>query len=209
MLPGQPASLVSLAALGHQIIMYGPLGAEVFASAASFSQSQSRPTTRDGADPPPPPPLTQSQSTTSITTTATIKDRKPSFSRKSASFSAPRRRGSSATSNTTNAVVTDATAPPALPDYALSAAAKVTPRDRDADPIRSPASPDSFGRMLSRTATAPTSQLPPPPPTPVGGSNGGSFWQPNDVGVVHQQITDLANKRIATLEYLRRAYVIS
>lgn len=171
---------------------------------------------RDAADPLPPPPLTQSHSTTSITTA--IKDRKPSFSRKAASFSGPRRRGSSATGSTSSAIVTDAAAPPALPDYALSAAAKVAPSRDAADPsplpLRSPASPPDggFARMLSRTATSASTNMPPPPPTPVEGRNGGgggTFWQPNDIGVVHQQIVELANKRIATLDYLRRTYVVA
>lgn len=67
--------------------------------------------------------------------------------------------------------------------------------------ILSPASPpDSFGRMLARSATA---QI--PPPTPV--ANAG-FWQPSDAGVLHAQIVELANKRISTLDYLRKAYVL-
>jgi len=111
--------------------------------------------------------------------------------------------------------VTDAAAPPALPDYALSAAAKIAPSRDAADPsalpLRSPASPPDggFARMLSRTATSASANMPPPPPTPVEGRNGGggsTFWQPNDIGVVHQQIVQLANKRIATLDYLRRTH---
>lgn len=182
---------------------------------SSFAPSSSRPTTRDGPEatipaiptvPAPRPPLAQTNSSHNVPTTSS-KDRKPSFSRKAASFSSPRRRGSSTTSNNANGVITDATAPPALPDYALSAAAKVVSRDGTEQPSApSPASPDNFARMLSRTTTGGTATMPPPPPTPVG--NQGGFWQSNgDAGYMHQQITDLANKRIATLDYLRRTCV--
>ncbi|KND86645.1 hypothetical protein TOPH_08753 [Tolypocladium ophioglossoides CBS 100239] len=110
------------------------LGASIFSS--SSAASTSRPTTRDGSSigigidalhhpqlhlPPrsPPPPVPAPA-------------RKSSFSRKAASLSgaSTRRRGSSATSvasSSSNTIVTDATAPPALPDYALPVAAKSHP----------------------------------------------------------------------------------
>lgn len=85
-------------------------------------------------------------------------------------------------------------------------------REREFDQIRSPTSDDSFARMLTRTTTASSmaQQLPPlPPPTPVGGastSTNGTFWQPGDVGAVHQHIIDQANKRISTFDYLRKVH---
>ncbi|KAF5260944.1 hypothetical protein FOXYS1_8402, partial [Fusarium oxysporum] len=81
-------------------------GTPIFSTSIFSSNAASRPTTRDGhaVDP--------------LNTTILPKDRKASFSRK-ASLSS--RRGSSF-GNGPNAFVTDATAPPALPDYALSAA---------------------------------------------------------------------------------------
>ncbi|KAK7404102.1 hypothetical protein QQX98_010117 [Neonectria punicea] len=169
----------------------------------SSSSSASRPTTRDGT-----------------TVDPLTKDRKPSFSRKS-SLS---RRGSSF-GNGPNAYVTDAAAPPALPDYALAAAAKVTPRPdiarESSDPSASstvhpsPANaPDSTMQMqmLSRSATGSTTYLGSmgPPQTPIVGPGGavgsGSLWQQSEAGLAHQQITEVANKRISTLEYLRKAH---
>ncbi|KAF7539727.1 hypothetical protein G7Z17_g12378 [Cylindrodendrum hubeiense] len=50
----------------------------------------------------------------------------------------------------------------------------------------------------------------PPPATPMSGPNGaigsGSLWQQSEAGLAHQQITEVANKRISTLEYLRKAH---
>lgn len=217
--------------------------ADIFSAAYSRpvtrEGAESAPPTHDPPPPPPlhPPPsvaqsssaprLTQSHSTTSIATVTESASsgsinsqhqlpRRPVFGRKPASFSGSRRRSSSSTPNAAaaNAVVTDTAAPPALPDYALSAAARVASREQLPDVPASPVigGPDAFPprAMLSRSGTSNTINMMPPPPTPMGGgssTNGTSFWQPTDAGVVHQQITDLANKRIATLEYLRKAYV--
>lgn len=119
-------------------------------------------------------------------------------------------------------VVTDAAAPPALPDYALSAAAKIVSRDkRDADgAVWSPVSPPEGGfgfgfngppiTGLSRSATSTTATSFMPPPTPGGagssaGANGGGNWYQSEAAMIHQQISDVANKRISTLDYLRKA----
>ncbi|CAG9947501.1 unnamed protein product [Clonostachys rosea f. rosea IK726] len=64
--------------------------------------------------------------------------------------------------------------------------------------------------MLSRSTTTSSTaaQMTPPfpPPTPSSSGNGGAFWQPSDSSVLFQQITDLAHKRITTLDYLRKAH---
>ncbi|KAI1042145.1 hypothetical protein LB505_011642 [Fusarium chuoi] len=167
-------------------------GTPIFSTSIFSSNAASRPTTRDGhaVDP--------------LNTSILPKDRKASFSRK-ASLSS--RRGSSF-GNGPNAFVTDATAPPALPDYALSAAAKVAPRP---DGVESSAPVEV--QMLTRSATGSTTLHGGiVPNTPIGimpnGAVGTSgMWQQNEAGIMHHHVTELANKRIATLEYLRKAYV--
>ena len=113
-----------------------------------------------------------------------------------------------------NPIVTNRGNPPALPDFALSAAAR-TSRDTDvfASPNSAPKSSmdisggyiqTSNSRMLSRSGTTPVNGFPSgggmmPPP-----SAGGMQSESN---MVHQHIHEMANKRISTLEYLRKAYV--
>ena len=206
------------------------------ASVFSPSSSSSRPTTRDGSlaavdhhhHPPhsPPPPVPFSGPGSLPFPPAHKEPRKLSFSRKAASLSgaSTRRRGSSAASVASvasSAVITDAATPPALPDYALLAAAKIQSRDG-----RSPASPDAgafvgaggggyFGSLsrtptsLSTTTTMATGGgFMMPPPTPVTTGFGSSPpWQPSEASAIHQQITDVATKRISTLDYLRKACV--
>ncbi|KAG6087275.1 hypothetical protein E4U30_000641, partial [Claviceps sp. LM220 group G6] len=213
--------------------------------------SPSRPTTRDGGagidplHPPPhaPPPipgtsLVPAPLSASIPASASIlgtsipkEARKLSFSRKSSLSGSIRRRGSSVGSvAVANAVVTDAAAPPALPDYALPAAAKVQQQQLqlqqqqqarearrelgsvDDSGVRSPGSPTGTvftgGGIMSRTATSTTfgQMMPPPPPTPLGISHGaGGMWQQSEASVIYQQITEVASKRISTLDYLRKA----
>ncbi|PNP59690.1 hypothetical protein FNYG_14900 [Fusarium nygamai] len=167
-------------------------GTPIFSTSIFSSNAASRPTTRDGhgVDP---------LNTSSILP----KDRKASFSRK-ASLSS--RRGSSF-GNGPNAFITDATAPPALPDYALSAAAKVAPRP---DGVESAAPVEV--QMLSRSATGSTTLHGGiVPNTPIGIMPNGAvgtagMWQQNEAGIMHHHVTELANKRIATLEYLRKAH---
>ncbi|KAK2671343.1 hypothetical protein RAB80_013765 [Fusarium oxysporum f. sp. vasinfectum] len=149
-------------------------GTPIFSTSIFSSNAASRPTTRDGhaVDP--------------LNTTILPKDRKASFSRK-ASLSS--RRGSSF-GNGPNAFVTDATAPPALPDYALSAAAKVAPRPDGVESAAAPVEP----QMLSRSATGSTTL------------HGGDRAEYADWDNAEWGGWDLANKRIATLEYLRKAH---
>ncbi|KAI8633578.1 hypothetical protein F5Y19DRAFT_245607 [Xylariaceae sp. FL1651] len=147
--------------------------------------------------------------------------RKSSFGRKS-SFTSPskgKRRASSSASNGGGGggdqIITDATAPPALPDYALSAAAKIS---KDTDAVVSPSSVDSFSKMMSRTmsASAPAPASAPPnglyhTMSGVSGATASSPQSsmpilPTEIPSLYTHIQDLANKRISTLDYLRKAH---
>ncbi|OAQ83432.1 hypothetical protein VFPBJ_02200 [Purpureocillium lilacinum] len=180
----------------------------------------------------PPPPVPSAAAAGAVPILAR-EPRKPSFgSRKvslgaasAVSSSAPtgRRRGSSTTSigstASSNAVVTDAAAPPALPDYALAAAAKIHSQAQSQNLARSPVSPDggslghSYGTAAppgfvplhgrSATANSAAGMTMMPPPTPLSGPG---MWQPSEAGAIHQHIADVANKRISTLDYLRKAH---
>jgi len=140
------------------------------------------------------------------------RDRRPSFSRK-ASFSSSspskstRKRTLSSGANgagpSLQITATGDNAIPPLPDFALAAVAKLS---RDSEVLQSPTSSDSFSKMLSRTAptpvngysaAAPGPQLAPPAVVAPG--------QPSELSVLHQNIQDTANKRISTLDYLRKA----
>ncbi|KAJ4267169.1 hypothetical protein NW762_003270 [Fusarium torreyae] len=170
-------------------------GTPIFSTSifSSSNNAASRPTTRDGH---------------AVDPLNTNKDRKTSFSRK-ASLSS--RRGSSF-GNGPNAYVTDAAAPPALPDYALSAAAKVTARPDipGGEATAHHPTPSTDSQMLSRSATGSTT-LHGVPSTPMGIMPNGSvgtagMWQQNEASIMHHHVTELANKRISTLEYLRKAH---
>lgn len=106
--------------------------------------------------------------------------------------------------------------PPALPEYALSSAAKIS---KEPESFASPSSRSnsnsmdstgafiqSSGRMLNRSGTMPTNGY------ATGGP--GMMAPPLTAGLqsessmVHQHIQEMANKRISTLEYLRKAYVL-
>lgn len=176
------------------------------------TSASSRPVTREG---PAPSQFSQPLPTPSVLTKD--RERKSSTYSRRASFSSQRRRASTATSSS-DAIVTDATAPPALPYYALAAAAKVASqqaREHDViqsgEALKSPTFPevpgDGWGpRMLSRTTTN-TSNGERPPTTPGGSlAPGTGFWAQHEAQVVHQQVVDLANKRINFLDYLRKAY---
>ncbi|RYP62734.1 hypothetical protein DL769_007193 [Monosporascus sp. CRB-8-3] len=137
------------------------------------------------------------------------RDRRPSFGRK-ASFSSPRarRRASFSASNGTAHIRTDASAPPAIPNFALAAAAKLS---RDTEAVLTPAitPTDPLAKATSgRPAPAPATAMnglhsaatsPPTIQTGQGSSAEASF-------AVHQHIHELANKRISTLDYLRKAH---
>ena len=158
---------------------------------SASSLSLSRPTTRDGSDP------------HHVSSASTSKERKASSTRRRGTWTAPA---------STNSVVTDAAAPPALPDYALTAAGKVATWDKDKDRRNavegpwSPLSPNDMSNMPNRMTTATTVHI--PAPTPEGRSvMNGALWQQSESLLIHQQMTDVIHKRISTLDYLRKASV--
>lgn len=154
---------------------------------------------------------------------------------------------SSAASNSNNTIFTDGSSPPALPDFAIANAVKLS-RDLTAEGLASAslssssssvpprASSGSYGssannkkphdgankktnsmdsagaymqsggRTLNRSGTLPVNGYATagggmmPPPSAAG-------LQQGESSMVHQHITEMANKRISTLEYLRKAYV--
>ncbi|KAI1868857.1 hypothetical protein JX265_006836 [Neoarthrinium moseri] len=133
------------------------------------------------------------------------RERRNSLSRR-ASFSSPskgKRRPSSSAHG--GAVVTDAAIPPALPDFALATAAKFAKENEVA--VQSPASVDSFSKMLSRTAPVPSNSygggMNAVPPMPQPGLQAS---QPSESDIIYQHIQEMANKRISTLDYLRKAH---
>lgn len=176
-----------------------PTGASTpFFSTSFFSSaSKSRPGTSSGE---PPPLPTNNPSATSLAQPNVLsKDRKGSFGRR-ASVTSPSRskRRASSSAGGSNLIVTDSKVPPALPDFALAAAAKIS---RETDAVQSPASADSFSKMLGRT---PTSQSNSDRLTPMT-SHPAIFPGSSEASIVFLQIQDLANKRISTLDYLRKA----
>ncbi|KAI1158025.1 hypothetical protein F5B18DRAFT_122925 [Nemania serpens] len=169
------------------------------------SNSRSRPGTSSGPDPPKDAKESKEHS------------RRPSFTRKP-SLSSPskaKRRASSSASNAGGGggggqIITDATAPPALPDYALPAAAKIT--SRDADAIVSLSSVDSFSKMISRTMSAPSNGLYQTmsgvaAAAPSSTSPKSSVpMLPTEMPSLYSHIQDVTSKRISTLDYLRKAH---
>ncbi|KAK1760591.1 hypothetical protein QBC47DRAFT_9908 [Echria macrotheca] len=130
-------------------------------------------------------------------------DRRPSFGRKSSFSASSPSKSAKKRANSSGAANGDTPIPP-LPDFALAAAAKLS---RESEALQSPASIDSFSKMLNRTAptpvnayssAAPGAALAPPAVVAPG--------QSSELGVVHQNIIDTANKRISTLDYLRKAH---
>jgi hypothetical protein len=153
------------------------------------ASSTARPRTSSGGEA---PPIEQQRERPNVLT----KERRPSLGRRS-SFS--KRRASS--SGGARPSISDLGGVPPLPDYALASAAKLS-RETEAL-LASPASSDSFPRMLARTAPLPANgyaaagQAQLAPPAVVTGQNESS--------VLHQHIQEMANKRISTLDYLRKA----
>ncbi|KGQ09599.1 hypothetical protein BBAD15_g5039 [Beauveria bassiana D1-5] len=156
----------------------------------------SRPTTRDGS---------AVSSALGLLSGTLSKERKASFSRK-ASLSGARRRSSVSTtvSSAADAVMTDDSVPPALPDYALAAAVKIAPRD-GRDPVRSPISPDNAPfSAISRSTTSTAFMMAQQTPSTATGISP-TQWRQSEVAMMHQQIIEAAHKRISTLSYLRKA----
>lgn len=186
-----------------------PKSASATQSAFSFfssSASKSRPGTSSGESIQQ-PPLQQLNGLNIQQAAVLTKDRKNSFPRKT-SFSSPtkskKRSASSSSAGARPGVggsfVTDSAAPPALPDFALAAAAKLS-RETEAIAM-TPGTGDNFSRILGRTA--PTSAgfntgglTPVPPP--------GQQWQ-GEGAVMHRNMREIARKRMYTLDYLRKAH---
>ncbi|KLU86532.1 hypothetical protein MAPG_05544 [Magnaporthiopsis poae ATCC 64411] len=166
---------------------------------------------------PPPSPVHKSRPSTSDPTESSgqtdqhkhARDRRPSFSLSRRPSFARLRRGS--TSNGSGGdgaggggrngffVVTDHSTPPSLPDNAALAAHTTTQRDPGPSP---PLSADSFSRMLTRTAPSSANGY---APSQLAPSLSGTTVQ-GESSLVHQHIHDMANKRISTLDYLRKAH---
>lgn len=174
-----------------------------FSSSFFSSSSRSRPGTSSGEPPPPLPTPAGSNPSSSLPVQQNllVKDRKGSFGRR-ASITSPsrskRRASSSASVGPANVVVTDSKVPPALPDFALAAAAKIS---RETDAVQSPASSDSFSKMLGRTQTGNSASDRLTPMTSHPAVWGGG----SEASIVHLQMQEVANKRISTLDYLRKA----
>jgi hypothetical protein len=175
-------------------------------AASSSNNTKSRPGTSSGEAGGVPPSIDASPSSRNVL--QKDRDRRPSFGRKS-SFSTSSPSKSSTKRRTSsygaNGGVAGFNAAPPLPDLNIAAAAKLS---RDAEALQSPASIDSFSKMMSRTAPTPVNgyssagpgQLGPPANVVSG------MGQPqSELGTLHQNIQDTANKRISTLEYLRKA----
>ncbi|KAH0531057.1 hypothetical protein TsFJ059_005615 [Trichoderma semiorbis] len=175
------------------------------------------------------PPDNSSSSLSAVRSSS--KERKASFSSLKASLPGSRRRNAANNANTANAN----TDTPAVPDLAqaLAAAAKIVSKDgaikdkekekekerekeRDQekdsrrDAIEGPRVPFSPPEpsMISRAATV--AAMVPPPATPVEARPGMSstMWAlaQGEAHVLHQQITETAQKRVSTLDYLRKAH---
>jgi hypothetical protein len=131
------------------------------------------------------------------------KDQKPSFGRKASFFStSPGKRKASNTGPPVDgywaAVAGNARRPSDTLQFSDNTALQL--------PDPSPRTGDGRSKMLSRGAVTPVSGYPvgmSVSSSMLGGGSGGT--QQNEMGVVHQHIQETANKRISTLEYLRKA----
>lgn len=141
------------------------------------------------------------------------KERKASFSSLKASLPGSRRRANAsgtATPSSNAGAVTNASAPP-LPDHALAAAAKIVAKDRDRDREKDRrdtaegASAAELANMIPRGSAMAAMT----PATPIEGRPGmtSTMWAlaQGETQVLHHQITELAQKRMSTLDYLRKA----
>jgi hypothetical protein len=151
------------------------------------------------------------------------KERKASFSSFKASLPGSRRRANNASGTATpssnGAAVTNASAPPALPDYALAAAAKIVAKEKDRDRERDKdrekdrrdaaegASAADLATMIPRGSAMAMAAM--TPATPIEGRPGvtSTMWAlaQGETQALHHQITELAQKRMSTLDYLRKA----
>ncbi|KAK4104586.1 hypothetical protein N658DRAFT_556456 [Parathielavia hyrcaniae] len=131
------------------------------------------------------------------------KDRKPSFGRKSSIF--PSSSTSSAKPNTRRA---DSIPPPpgAPADGGATSYFQLFSDGSSVGPPLPDPSPkttaDGFSKMLSRGAVTPISGY----PVGIAGAGSSSVGQQSELAAMHQHIQEIANKRISTLDYLRKAH---
>ncbi|KAK4191476.1 hypothetical protein QBC35DRAFT_14169 [Podospora australis] len=160
------------------------------------------------------------------------RDRRPSFGRKtsfSLSTSSPKRRANSSSSANGGSGTVQQQRPPAiqlfpddspvppLPELTLTAAALSKLSKQTEAIVHSPTSAE-FSRMAPGSrSNAPTpvngQQLAPPPvlhgsgiAASVGLNGAGAGNSQNESTIVHHHIQEMANKRISTLDYLRKAH---
>jgi hypothetical protein len=202
---------------------------------ALFSPSSlnlpARPSTRDRErgrdrerlDPQQQPQQQQQQQTSLSAVRTSSKERKASFSSLKASLPGSRRRANAAaTASSNSGAITDASAPPALPDYALAAAAKIVAKDgsnkdkdkdkgkdKDKDKDRRDAIEGPWATdpatMIPRAATMTT--MTPATPVEVRPGMSSTMWAlaQGESHLLHLQVTETAQKRVSTLDYLRKA----
>ncbi|KAH8121097.1 hypothetical protein FP744_10001888 [Trichoderma asperellum] len=156
------------------------------------------------------PDLQQTPTSLSVVRTSS-KERKASFSSLKASLPGSRRRANAsgtATPSTNN--VTDASAPPALPDYALAAAAKIVAKDKDKEKDKREAAEGSSAAELANMIPRGSAMTAMTPATPIEGRPGmtSTMWAlaQGETQVLHHQIAETAQKRMSTLDYLRKAH---
>ncbi|KAH8671454.1 hypothetical protein BX600DRAFT_510125 [Xylariales sp. PMI_506] len=135
--------------------------------------------------------------------------RKNSFGSRRSSVSSPskgkRRRASSAANGGPDQFVTDASTPPALPDFAaaIGAASKLARQTSDG----AAQSPESPRRRLARsTAHMSTPIMVYGPATTPPISQGAAAAGLVESNIIYQHIQEVANKRISTLDYLRKTH---
>ncbi|KAM0453276.1 hypothetical protein ACHAO4_004867 [Trichoderma viride] len=146
------------------------------------------------------------------------KERKASFSSLKASLPGSRRRANNnantsgtATPSSNGNGVTNASAPP-LPDYALAAAAKIVAKDKDRDRDRDRDATEgvSAAELANTMIPRGSAMAAMTPATPIEGRPGmtSTMWAlaQGETQVLHHQITELAQKRMSTLDYLRKAH---
>ncbi|KAL2157703.1 hypothetical protein VTH06DRAFT_5186 [Thermothelomyces fergusii] len=142
-----------------------------------------------------------------------VKERKPSLGRKSSFvfLSSPpgkksRHRADSAASSHLASPVDGGGAAVPLPTRRPSAIRLAPEETAPPLPDLSPRTTDGFSRMLSRGAPTPTTGYPAGMAGPGVMHSSGSAAQQSELGLVHQHIQETVNKRISTLDYLRKAH---
>ncbi|KAK4042666.1 hypothetical protein C8A01DRAFT_33191 [Parachaetomium inaequale] len=204
-----------------------PFFSSLFGGGGSGSGGTNNTANTKDHDPPPSPTSKPARPTSSSEDVAggsprqprpLVHDRKPSSSGRKSSFgflssSSPgkktRRRADSAASNPAAQADGGGVPVPSLahrPSATQLSSQDTVPSLPDPSPKTTT---DGFSKMLSRGAVTPISGYPvgmAGSGTMLGGGGGGmAMAQQSELGVVHQHIQETANKRISTLDYLRKA----